>query len=169
MPSDPSGKYQYGLTEWQDVEAAAHFARAGGSKSVVLVGYDMGGGIAMSFMRHSLLDFGATVDYWGKRNHIPGVMVATAKLMAEWRYHIKWKDLDYIRDADQLTPPVLLIHGTDDAKVPYWTSATLSEKRQDIIQFETYPDAQHVGAWNLDSVRYEVAVLEFIRKMKAAP
>ncbi len=179
VPPDPSGKYQYGLTEWQDVEAAAPFARAAGAQHIVLVGYSMGGGVAMSFMRHSLLasevdgiildapvlDFGATVDYAGRRKHVPGVVVATAKLMAGWRYHIKWNELDYIRDADRLKAPVLLVHGTSDAKVPYSTSEELAERRQDIVQFETYPDAQHVGAWNLDAVRYEQDVRDFMARV----
>lgn len=182
VPPDPSGKYQYGLTEWQDVEAAAHFARARGAKHIVVAGYSMGGGIAMSFMRHSLLasevdglildapmlDFEGTVDYAGKRKHIPGVVVWTAKLMAGWRYHIKWDELDYIRDAAQLKPPVLLVHGTDDAKVPVATSEELAEKRRDTVEFETYPDAQHVGAWNLDSVRYEQDVRAFMARVDTA-
>ncbi len=181
-PADPSGKHQFGLTEWQDVEAAAHFARAGGAKRIVLVGYSMGGGVAMSFMRHSLLaaevdglildapmlDFGATIDFAGKQRSVPGVVVATARLMAGWSYHIKWNELDYIRDADTLKVPVLLVHGTDDAKVPYSTSESLAQKRPDIVTFDSYPDAQHVGAWNLDSVRYELAVREFLGRVNTA-
>ena len=182
VPADPSGKYQFGLTEWQDVEAAAHFARARGAQHIVVVGYSMGGGMAMSFMRHSLLasevdgvvldapmlDFGATVNFAGKRKHVPGVVIWTAKLIAGWRYHVRWHELDYIRDADHLKPPVLLVHGTDDVKVPYSTSEKLAAKRQDIVEFETFPDAQHVGAWNLAPTRYEKDVRDFMARVGAA-
>jgi hypothetical protein len=178
-PADPSGRHQYGKTEWQDVEAAAHFARGRGARDLVIVGYSMGGGIAMSFMRHSLLasevdalvldspmlDFDATVDFAGKRRNLPGVVTATAKVFAAWRYGVDWGALDYLRDADRLKTPILLIQGTGDEKVPLSTSERLAELRGDIVQLEVFEGAQHVGAWNMGPERYEREVRDLLAKV----
>jgi alpha-beta hydrolase superfamily lysophospholipase len=176
VPGDPSGRHQYGRTEWQDLEAAAHFALSSGAKDLVIAGSSMGGGVAMSFMRNSLLasevsglildspmlDFSATVDDAGKRRNLPGFLTATAKWIAGWRYGVAWDELDYLKDADRLKAPVLLFHGTADDKVPLATSEALAVRRGDIVQFEVFQDAQHAASWNLDPARYEAAVRTFL-------
>ncbi len=72
---DPGGRYQYGATEWRDLEAAVRHALAAGAEDVVLYGYSMGGAIVFNFLYESplagavrgvildapMLDFSATV------------------------------------------------------------------------------------------------------------
>ncbi len=178
-PADPSGKYQYGRTEWQDVEAAAHYARSKGARRIVLVGYSMGGGIVVSFMRNSLLasdvsalvldapmlEFGATVDLAGRRRNLPAVVTGTAKWMTAVRYGVDWGALDYLQDAGKLKTPILLIHGDADTRVPIETSEALARLLPDTVQFERFSGAQHVGAWNSDRERYERTVREFLVKV----
>jgi pimeloyl-ACP methyl ester carboxylesterase len=175
-PPDASNKYQYGRTEWQDLEAAAHYAQNRGAKKIVLVGYSMGGSVVMSFMRNSLLasevsglvldapmlDFSATVDYAGRRRNLPAFLTWTAKRIAGFRYDVSWGELDYLRDAGGLKAPVLLIHGQADEKVPFSTSESLAQKLPGSAQLEAFPKAQHVGAWNSDPERYERVVREFL-------
>ncbi len=76
-PTDPSGVYQYGATEWQDVASAARHARSNGAQDLVMVGYSMGGANVASFLLESplrsqtaavildspVLNFGATIDH----------------------------------------------------------------------------------------------------------
>ena len=50
-PASPSGQYQFGADEW--VEAAAEYALAAGASELILVGYSMGGAIALSFLYNS--------------------------------------------------------------------------------------------------------------------
>jgi hypothetical protein len=179
LPGDPSGKYQYGLTEWEDVEGAVHYAADSGAKSIVLVGYSMGGSIAMSFMRNSLerdrvaglvldspmLDLAQTVNFAGARRRIPGFVTWTARVIAGLRYGVKWGELNYLKDADRVTVPILLYHGDDDEKVPVSTSERLASAAPDRVRFERHPEARHVGAWNAGPERYEAALQEFVNSL----
>ena len=178
-PADRSGKYQYGLTEWEDLEAAAHYAKNHGAQKIVVVGYSMGGSIAMSFMRNSLLaadvtgivldapmlDFAATVDYAGERRGLPGFVTWTAKVIGGWRYGIDWDGLDYIKDAAEVKVPVLIFHGDADRKVPITTSREAASKAPVEVRFKEFPGAQHTAAWNTDAARYESEITLFIVRM----
>lgn len=180
-PGDPSGQHQYGRTEWQDLEAAAYFALDNGAKGLVIAGTSMGGSVAMSFMRNSvlaaevdalildspMLDFSATVDDAGRRRNLPGFLTATAKWVAGWQYGVAWDELDYLKDAGRLDTPVLLFHGTADERVPLATSEALTAMRGDTVRFEVFEDAQHAGSWNLDPARYELAVRSFLAAVAA--
>ena len=53
VPADPTGRLQYGASEWQDLDAAVTWARANGADDIVLVGQSMGGAIVASFLEHS--------------------------------------------------------------------------------------------------------------------
>src|SRR5699024_8087936 len=46
-PAAADRRYGLGLTEWQDVEAAIVFALARGARQVILMGWSMGGAIAL--------------------------------------------------------------------------------------------------------------------------
>jgi hypothetical protein len=52
---DPSGLYRFGLTEWEDLEAAAHFALDRGASELIMVGYSTGAAHIMSFLERSPL------------------------------------------------------------------------------------------------------------------
>lgn len=182
-PADPSGRLQYGLTEWQDVEGAVEYAITEGAEDVVLVGYSMGGGIATNFLYESplavrvrglildapLLDLSAAIDV-GAANRslpliglpIPGTLTSTAKWIAGWRYDVNWEDLDYLERADELQVPILLFHGTDDDIVPAKTSDELAALRPDLVTYHRIENAQHLESWNLDPVEYERLLTEFL-------
>ncbi len=49
-PQDPSGYYQYGRTEWRDLEGAVAYAAARGAERVVLGADSMGGAIVASYL-----------------------------------------------------------------------------------------------------------------------
>lgn len=52
-PQSGEGFYRYGQTEWEDLQAAARYALDSGARRLVLVGYSMGGAIAVSFLYQS--------------------------------------------------------------------------------------------------------------------
>lgn len=182
-PPDPSGRLQYGLTEWRDLEAAVRYALDNGAADVVLVGYSMGGGIVVNFMYRSglaeavrglvldspMLDFSAAVDL-GARNRsipvlglpIPDTLTATAKWLAGVRFDVAWGDLDYLERVSELDVPILLFHGDDDDIVPVNTSDELARLRPDLVTYIRVDDAPHIGSWNLDPERYEQAFGEFL-------
>ena len=175
-PADPTGKYQYGLTEWRDLEGAVRYALAHGAHDVVLVGYSMGGAIAINFLLQSdlahevsalvldspMLDFSATVDLGARNRGIPRSVTAFAKVIAGWRLDVDWSALDYLNRADDIDVPILLFHSETDGRVPVSTSDELAEVRPDIVTYERYETGAHVGGWNLDRRRYEQAVRRFV-------
>ena len=178
-PTDPSGYYEYGRTEWEDLEAAVEYALAEGANDVVLVGYSMGGGIVANFLIRSsfadrvagvildspMLDFGATIDLGAERRGLPVFLAGVAKLVSSVRFGVDWAALDYLDRADELSVPILLFHGDADTTVPQRTSNALAERRPDLVTYEAFDGAAHVGAWNANPERYEEAVAAFLARV----
>lgn len=182
-PTDPSGFYRYGATEWEDVEAAVRHAVAAGAGDVVLVGYSMGGGIVISFAFESdmaaavdaivldagMVDLGATIDFRAEDRTLPliGVPVPqsltdVAKWIAGMRHGIDWGGLDYAARVDELSIPVLAFHGTSDDSVPITPIREMAAERPDLITLIEVEGAGHVLSWNVDPEAYEAAVLTFV-------
>ena len=178
-PADPSGYYQYGRTEWADLEAAVEYALAEGANDIVLVGYSMGGGIVASFLIRSplagrvagaildspMLEFSATIDLGAERRGVPSFLAAAGKVVSSVRFGVDWAALDYLDRTDELSVPVLLFQGDGDTTVPRRTSEALVEERPDLVTYEAFDGAPHVGAWNADRVRYEEAVAAFLERV----
>ena len=178
-PPDPTGYYQFGKTEWEDVEAAAEYAIAHDARDLILAGYSMGGGITASFLYQSplaervvavildspMLDFGQTVDFGTRQRNLPGVLGATAKWLATLRYDIDWKTLDFLGRSDDLSVPMLLFHGDADTLVPVETSEALAADRPDLVTFVKVEGAKHVCSWNAAPDRYERAVGDFLARV----
>jgi pimeloyl-ACP methyl ester carboxylesterase len=186
-PADPSGRLQYGLTEWRDVEGAVQYALDNGADDVVLVGYSMGGGIVVNFLYESglanrvagivldspMLDFGAAVDLGAENRSlpvvglpIPGTLTATAKWLAGARYDVDWGRLDYLDRVDEIDVPILLFHGVADDTVPVETSDEMARLRPDIVTYVRVENAPHIGSWNLGPARYEEAVRTFLAGLR---
>ena len=178
-PASPDGFYQYGQTEWEELEGAAEYAIQHGADKLVLVGYSMGGAIAVKFLYESplaervrsaildapMLDFGATVD-WGARDAGTfGFLSATGKVIAQARFAIDFNELNYLKRADELAVPILLFHGDADPTVPVTTSDALAEKRPDIVTYVRVADAGHVRSWNADPSAYEASVRGFLERV----
>ncbi|MBI4305438.1 MAG: alpha/beta hydrolase [Chloroflexi bacterium] len=176
VPEDPSGYYQFGLTEWKDVEAGVQYAVDHGATDIVLVGFSMGGGIVASFMYQSpladrvvglvldspMLDFSQTIDLAARDRNLPGVVADAAKWIASIRYNVDWKALDYLDRVGQLQDPVLLFHGDADETVPISISEEFALRRSDIVTYVPFKDATHVGSWNVDPARYESALSRYL-------
>ena len=178
-PADPSGKYQFGLTEWRDVEGAVRYALENGARDVVLVGYSMGGGTVLSFLYESELagvvrgaildapmaDFGTTVDFGIREFGVPGILAPLPRVFASVRFGIDWEGMDYVARIEELRTPILLIHGREDETVPFSIGAELAQARPDLIRFEAFEGAEHVRSWESDRERYEGAVGEFLGRV----
>ena len=175
-PEDPSGYYWYGLTEWEDLEAAAQYALTNGANDLILVGYSMGGGIVANFLYQSpladkvvvvildspMLDLGAAVDLGGQNRNLPQFLTTVAKMISGFRFDIDWGGLDYLARVEKISTPILLFHGDADKTVPVRISEMFAASRPDVVTFELFVDAPHVGAWNVDPETYESAVRVFV-------
>ena len=176
VPEDPTGRYQYGKTEWQELDAAASYALDQGADSIVLVGYSMGGAVTASFLYRSplstrvvgvildspLLDFGAAVDHGASERGVPAPLNWIGRRIAALRFDIDWGELDYVGRAGELEAPILLFHGDDDDTAPVATSDALAEARPDIVTYVRVAGAGHVRSWNTDPDAYGAAVRDFL-------
>jgi esterase/lipase len=183
QPPDPSGYYQYGATEWEDVSRAVDYAVANGAEAIVLSGFSTGGAHAMSFLSRQPreivigvlldapnVDFGRTVDYAASQRELPVIglpvpitLSATAKFITSLRIGVNWKLLDYIADADEtIRQPVLIHHGTEDLRVPMETSLDLQATNPDLIQLIQVEGAGHIESYDVDRQGYVDSVIAFL-------
>ena len=184
LPLDASHRYQYGRTEWRDLDAAVGYARDHGAKHVVLVGASMGGSVVAEFLERSslrwmvrglvldspLLSFDHAVDLAASRKdlplvgwQLPGVLTWTAKRIASWRYGVDWHALDHLDDTRWARVPTLLIHGTADRTVPESDSVALAKARHDVVYFQPHQGIGHLEVWNADPAQYEAELASFLQ------
>ena len=179
---DPSGWYQYGLTEWEDVAAAAAFARENGARNLILYGHSMGGGAVLNFLAKSplrnhtvaaildspvvqlepVVDLGASQRTLIGDFAVPDSLTSVAKQLASWRFGINWDEYDFVEFWREYHAPMLIIHGTGDETVPVETSRRLEAQRPDIVTLVTPSGVGHTRGWNVDPAGYEATVAEFI-------
>ena len=178
-PASKTGFYDYGASEWRDLEAAVQYALGQGAKDVVLVGYSMGGGIVASFMYNSdaagnvarivldspMLAFADVIDYGAERRGLPGILTWAGKTVASVRYGLDWDGLDYLGRSDNLKVPVLLFHGDADRTVHIRTSERLAAANPDMVTYVHVAGATHVRSWNVDRPAYEAAVASFLEEV----
>lgn len=185
-PPDPTGIYQYGATEWQDVASAVRYARSNGAQGLVMIGYSMGGANVASFLYESplsaqttgvildspVLNFGATIDYAAEQTTlpltsiaVPGSLTAVAKWIAGWRFGIDWTATDYVSQWRDLKTPMLIIQGTGDDTVPLGPAQQLAGYRPDLVTLVSPEGVGHVLAWNADREAYESSINGFLNRL----
>jgi alpha-beta hydrolase superfamily lysophospholipase len=176
----------FGAEEWEDLAGAVRFAIGRGAEDVVLVGYSMGGAVAMAFLTESdlapevralvmdapALELGAMIDAEASDRRLPLLplpipvpLTATAKMIAGWRFGVDWGELDYVAKADRLDIPVLVLHGNEDDTVPLEISERFAAARPDLVELEVFDGAGHVRSWNVDQDRYLKVVGEFLDRV----
>lgn len=197
-PASSDGLYALGDSEWEDVDAALQYAIAGGAKDVVLMGWSMGGAIALQAVMRSphasvvrglvldspVVDWSAALSYHADKLGVPGAlgMAMLAMISRPWgrlltgqARSIDLDRLDFVARADELRLPMLLLHSDDDDYIPPAPSRALARARPDIVSYEAFAVARHTKLWNVDSERWNAAItswlgeLERRRAAQAAP
>jgi pimeloyl-ACP methyl ester carboxylesterase len=184
QPEDPSGYFQYGATEWEDVAAAVDFARDNGAQEIVFAGYGTGASHVLSYVyKHNFddisgvitdsanIDLGSTVDHQATQEDMPIIPLPVpptvgwvAKFFTSLRINVNWKSIDYVGKAERsLRVPVLAIHGTDDDSIPVEQSIELAEVHPDLVELWQVPGAGHLQAFNTNSDEYITRVLGFLQ------
>jgi alpha-beta hydrolase superfamily lysophospholipase len=184
-PPGPDGRYNLGLSEWRDVEAAVAYALDHGARSVALVGWSMGGAIVLQFLDRSplsdtvdrvvldgpVVDWNAVLAHHARLHHVPSPISAFARSLMgrSWgkravgvRDVLDVASTDWVRRADELHHPLLLIHSDDDEFVPNAPSRALARARPDLVTWVQWDTARHCKEWNTDPARWEAAVREFV-------
>lgn len=186
VPAGPDGRYNLGLSEWRDLEAAVEYAVRSGAEEVLLVGWSMGGAIVLQFLDRSplsdvvsrvvldgpVIDWGDVLDHHARLNRLPkGVGSLSRSMMGRgWgkrfvgvHESVDVAQTDWVGRAGELRHPILLIHSADDEFVPVGPSRSLAQHRPDLVTFEEWQVARHCKEWNTDPERWERVVGDFVR------
>ncbi len=190
-PESEDRRYGLGGTEWADVVAAVRYAVAHGAERVVLMGWSMGGMIALQAVLRSatvrerlvgvILDSPAVdwVDilrFQGTLQNLPpGFGDAVVRLLGGpigagltgMAAPISVEELDPVARAGELDVPILLMHSVDDGFVPIDGSRRLAAARPDLVEFEVFEGARHTKLWNHDPRRWSGLVRGWLERSHA--
>jgi uncharacterized protein len=180
-PADPDGFGRFGDVEWRDLEVAIDHLRAvEDAESFVLVGYSQGAGIILNYLRRAedagdvdaaalispLVSMDATLVQQAQARDIPGPLIrpllVAAKVVTRLRSGMVFGNLEHARDADELSTPLLVTHGTLDSTVPIEPSRELAAARPDLVIYEEYEGVEHVREWNADRARFDADLRAFL-------
>ncbi|NLB47861.1 MAG: alpha/beta hydrolase [Microbacteriaceae bacterium] len=188
VPSGRNGRYGLGLAEWQDVDAAIGWARAQGATSVVLVGWSMGGTIAVlaaSRGTHAELVSGLVLDSpaldWpgllraqAKLAHLPPVIGDLGRLILSAGLVRGAIPGERATPISHLTPRVLahatqvptLIHASaGDTFVPWQGALDFAKARPRTVRL--HPSrGEHVKLWNVDPAGWRDETAHFLEEIE---
>jgi alpha-beta hydrolase superfamily lysophospholipase len=176
-PRSRSGTYGLGSTEWRDVDAAVGFARRRGARRILLMGWSMGGAIALQLALNSahrdsiaglvlkspVVDWRVVLDHQARMLRVPSAVsgLAIGALASEWAMPvtragapIPFDRLDVVSRAAELRHPILILHSDDDGFVPSDASHDLVVARPDLVELEVFDVARHTKLWNYDQKRW---------------
>lgn len=186
QPEDPSGYYQYGVTEYKDVSAAVSYALDNGAEQIFFNSYSTGAAHTLGFMFREQRDrvigahfdspninFGETVNFNAAQRDLPIVglgvpssLAEVAKFMTSLRIGVSWGSLDYVDTARaSLNAPVLVHHGTADMTVPISTSLDFADARPELVRLIQVEGADHVGSYDADPEKYVDEFLTFLQSV----
>ncbi|WP_243074837.1 S9 family peptidase [Microbacterium sp. SS28] len=186
-PRSRTGTYTLGATEWRDVDAAVGFARRRGARRVVLMGWSMGGAIALQVALNSahrdliaglvlespVIDWRKVLDHQTKLNGLPSAItgLAIGALASDWASPvtrtgsgIPFDRLDVVSRAHELRHPILILHSDDDGFVPSDSSHDLVVQRPDLVEMQVFEVARHTKLWNYDQERWSGAIRSWLQR-----
>ncbi|MGO4782455.1 alpha/beta hydrolase family protein [Cryobacterium sp. W22_MBD10_FK3] len=184
-PPSADGRFGLGDTEWRDVEAAIDFAVRNGATQIVLMGWSMGGAIALQaatrashdgrltgiVLESPVIDWADVVAYQALTLRLPQVVVRGALVVMgrHWgravtglHLPIDFPRLNFVNRADDLSLPILILHSDDDGYVPSAPSRRLAERRPDIVTLVPFAVARHTKLWNYDPTAWNAAILGWL-------
>jgi len=191
-PRSRNGTYALGATEWRDVDAAVGLARRRGAERVLLMGWSMGGAIALQVALNSahrklisglvlespVIDWRVVLDYQTKLLGLPHAIsgLAIGALSTEWASPvtrtggaIPFDRLDVVARADELTHPILIMHSDDDGFVPSDASYDLMTRRPDLVEMQVFEVARHTKLWNYDQDRWSDSIRSWLQRHDLTP
>ncbi|MFS0852028.1 alpha/beta hydrolase [Microbacterium sp. 179-I 3D4 NHS] len=184
-PRSRAGAYALGAAEWRDVDAAIAYALRHGAERIVLMGWSMGGAVALQtavnsayrdrivglILESPVVDWRTVLRFQareaGLRAPLPDLAMKalsrplTARLSGA-EEAIPFDSLDMVARAEELTAPVLILHSVDDGYVPADASQALLEARPDLVTMPTFRGARHTKLWNHDEKSWSGAISEWL-------
>jgi pimeloyl-ACP methyl ester carboxylesterase len=173
-PAARDGSYHLGASEWEDLAAAASYARAAGARRIVVYGWSMGGAIALHALRHEaipgvaglimdcpVVDWTATLRMQAAMRRLPAPLTWSAIRLVEQRIGTRLVDLDF--RGYQPPVPTLVFLDADDRLVA--TEPTREFAASAGARLVETQDGGHVRSWNVDPASYEAEVARFLREV----
>jgi alpha-beta hydrolase superfamily lysophospholipase len=180
-PESADRRYGLGGTEWHDIDAAIGYARDNGARSIVLMGWSMGGAVVLQtitrtpsseFIRGIILespviDWIDTLEYQARLLRLPNQITQGALRLIESTWSspitglgapIDLASMNFVARASDLDLPTLILHSDDDGFVPSTASRALAEARSDIVTLVPFATALHTKLWNYDEERWKTSI-----------
>ena len=180
LPQDPSGIFQYGVTEWKDLDSAIEKARTL-TDNIVLFCISGGGGPCSSWLGNAenqnqvsgviyeapVISFWESVEINGESRFpwVPSSLFSYFKIFTEIRYGVDFDSMDFRYDLIESQIPALLFHGDDDEWVPVSMSDFIASNRDYKYTYKRYENVGHVTAWNADPEDYRTTIKEFLNSL----
>ena len=179
-----AGVSTLGMTEWEDVDAAIGYARDHGAQRVVLVGWSLGGTIALQLSERSVhrdiierliligpvTDWRAAIRSTAADRGLPWWAAALAiRTLADRRASARLGlpgpiDFDLLSwgRPGRLTLPTLIIHSDGDRQVPLASSVLFAMANPDHVRLVELSPAEHGWEYNVDPAAFNRAIIEFV-------
>ena len=180
LPKDPTGIFQYGTTEWKDINGAINEALKY-TDNVILWGTSGGGGPASAWLENvgdtnkvkgiiyeaPVISFWESVEVNGAARFpwVPTQLFSYFKIVTELRYGVDFSAMDFREAVIESDIPVLLFHGDDDEWVPVAMSDYIASMRTENLTYVRYENVGHVTSWNADPIRYVKELSIFLNSL----
>ena len=184
-PRSRGGAYALGAAEWRDVDAAIAYALRHGAERVILMGWSMGGAVALQtavnsghrdriaglILESPVVDWRTVLRFQarkaGMRAPLPDLAMGALSLPVTARMSgaedaIHFDRLDMVARAQELTVPILILHSEDDGFVPADASHALAEARPDLVTMPRFAVARHTKLWNYDQTGWSAAITRWL-------
>ena len=145
------------------------------------MGWSMGGATVLQALTRSaradvvrglvldspVVDWVTALDYQGRAMGLRGPLrwLVYSMLGGAWGRPFTGQDapvdfarLDFVRRADELAAPILILHSDDDGYIPPTASHALAAARPDLVTLEVFDTARHTRLWNYDPQRWNGAI-----------
>lgn len=180
-PASPDGSYDFGLTEWPDLEAAvAKMAPADSDPKLLVVADSMGGAILGQFLAQSPLanrvqavaldspaiSFGAVIDHLAvqRGKPLPRLTAWMAKQVLAFETPQPLARAEVAAPYAAFPGPMFLAHGAADRVVPIGPSQALAEARS-APTVTLWTKADHLGSYAEDPAAYRAAFTDFLSRL----
>jgi hypothetical protein len=184
-PRSRAGAYALGTAEWRDVDAAIAYALRHGAERVILMGWSMGGAVALQaavnsshrerivglILESPVVDWRTVLRYQARRAGVRAPLpdLAMGALQRPLTARISGADdvisfdrLDMVARAAELKTPMLILHSADDDFVPIDSSLALEQARPDLVTMPEFAVARHTKIWNYDQNGWSTAITDWL-------